>query len=56
MLLGLLKPSAGEIKINNMSFEKNRIEILKNKFYISLYRITKKTNSKAKFNSIWKII
>ena len=28
MLLGLLKPTAGEIKIDNMNFEKNRIEIL----------------------------
>ena len=57
MLLGLLKPTAGEIKIDNMNFEKNRIEILKkNKFYISLYRTAKKTYCKTKFNSLWKII
>ena len=31
MLLGLLKPSAGEIKIDNMNFEKNRIDILRSK-------------------------
>ena len=37
MLLGLLKPSAGEIKINNMSFEKNRIEILNKINFISPY-------------------
>ena len=37
MLLGLLKPSAGEIKINNMSFEKNRIEILSKINFISPY-------------------
>ena len=27
MLLGLLKPSAGEIKIDNMNYENNRIKI-----------------------------
>ena len=27
MLLGLLKPTAGEIKINKMNFENNRIDI-----------------------------
>jgi len=37
MLLGLLKPSAGEIKIDNMSFEKNRIEILSKINFISPY-------------------
>ena len=37
MLLGLLKPSAGEIKINKMSFENNRIEILKKLNFISPY-------------------
>tara|TARA_B100000287_G_scaffold432841_1_gene493110 strand:- start:782 stop:1519 length:738 start_codon:yes stop_codon:yes gene_type:complete len=37
MLLGLLKPSAGEIKINNMSFEENRIEILSKINFISPY-------------------
>ena len=37
MLLGLLKPSAGEIKINNMNFEKNRIEILSKINFISPY-------------------
>ena len=37
MLLGLLKPSSGEIKIDNMSFEKNRIEILSKINFISPY-------------------
>ena len=37
MLLGLLKPSAGEIKIDNMSFEKNRIDILSKINFISPY-------------------
>ena len=37
MLLGLLKPTAGEIKIDNMNFEKNRIEILKKINFISPY-------------------
>ena len=37
MLLGLLKPSAGEIKIDNMNFEKNRIEILSKINFISPY-------------------
>ena len=35
MLLGLLKPSAGQIKIDNMNFEKNRIEILSKINFIS---------------------
>ena len=37
MLLGLLKPSAGEIKIDNLYFEKNRIEILSKINFISPY-------------------
>ena len=37
MLLGLLKPSYGEIKIDNMNFEKNRIEILSKINFISPY-------------------
>ena len=37
MLLGLLKPSSGEIKIDNMIFEKNRIEILGKINFISPY-------------------
>ena len=37
MLLGLLKPTAGEIRINNMDFEKNKIEILSNINFISPY-------------------
>jgi len=37
MLLGLLKPSAGEIKIDNMNFERNRIEILSKINFISPY-------------------
>ncbi len=37
MLLGLLKPTAGEIKIDNMNFEKNRIDILNNINFISPY-------------------
>tara|TARA_Y100000590_G_C15398040_1_gene892706 strand:- start:24 stop:761 length:738 start_codon:yes stop_codon:yes gene_type:complete len=37
MLLGLLKPSSGEIKIDSMSFEKNRIEILSKINFISPY-------------------
>ena len=37
MLLGLLKPSSGEIKIDNMDFERNRIEILSKINFISPY-------------------
>ena len=37
MLLGLLKPTAGEIRIDNMNFEKNRIDILSNINFISPY-------------------
>ena len=37
MLLGLMKPSAGEIKIDNMNFESNRIEILSKINFISPY-------------------
>tara|TARA_B100001250_G_scaffold276090_1_gene238542 strand:- start:220 stop:957 length:738 start_codon:yes stop_codon:yes gene_type:complete len=37
MLLGLLKPSEGEIKINNMNFEKNRTDILSKINFISPY-------------------
>ncbi len=37
MLLGLLKPSAGEIKIDNMDLESNRIEILSKINFISPY-------------------
>tara|TARA_Y100000591_G_scaffold330586_1_gene361980 strand:- start:2607 stop:3344 length:738 start_codon:yes stop_codon:yes gene_type:complete len=37
MLLGLLKPSEGELKIDNMEFEKNRIEILSKINFISPY-------------------
>ncbi len=37
MLLGLLKPSSGVIKIDNMDFEKNRIEILSKINFISPY-------------------
>ena len=37
MLLGLLKPSGGEIKIDNMNIEKHRIEILSKINFISPY-------------------
>ena len=37
MLLGLLKPTTGEIKIDNMNFERNRIEILSKINFISPY-------------------
>ena len=37
MLLGLLKPSAGEIKIDKMNFETNRIDILSKINFISPY-------------------
>ncbi len=37
ILLGLLKPSAGEIKIDKMNFEKNRVEILSKINFISPY-------------------
>ena len=37
MLLGLLKPSGGEIRIDNMNFEKNRIQILSKINFISPY-------------------
>ena len=37
MLLGLLKPSSGQININGMKIEKNRIKILQNINFISPY-------------------
>jgi len=37
MLLGLLKPSTGEIKIDKMNFETNRIDILSKINFISPY-------------------
>ena len=37
MLLGLLKPTKGEIKINGMKIEKNRINILQKINFISPY-------------------
>ena len=37
MLLGLLKPSEGEIKIDKMNFEKNRVDILNKINFISPY-------------------
>ena len=37
MLLGLLKPSEGEIKIDEMGFEKNKVEILSKINFISPY-------------------
>ena len=37
MLLGLLKPTDGEIRIDNMNFETNRIEILSKINFISPY-------------------
>ena len=37
MLLGLLKPSSGEVLINGMKIEKNRIDILKKINFISPY-------------------
>ena len=37
MLLGLLKPSSGEIKIDNMDFERSRIQILSKINFISPY-------------------
>ena len=37
MLLGLLKPSEGEIKIDNMNFENNRTDILSKINFISPY-------------------
>ncbi|OUX32695.1 MAG: ABC transporter [Pelagibacteraceae bacterium TMED268] len=37
MLLGLLKPSTGQININGMKIEKNRIEILQKINFISPY-------------------
>ena len=37
MILGLLKPSSGEILVNGMKIENNRIEILKRINFISPY-------------------
>ena len=37
MLLGLLKPSSGQININGMKIEKDRIKILQNINFISPY-------------------
>ncbi len=59
MLLGLLKPSAGEIKIDNMNFEKNRIDILSKINFISPYielpkKLTIKQNLTVISNSLRK--
>ena len=57
MLLGLLKPTDGEIKIDNMNFETNRIEILSKINFISPYIETaKKAYRETKFNCLWKVI
>ena len=60
MLLGLLKPSAGEIKINKMSFENNRIEILEKINFISPYiELPKKLTvklSKSSYKQTFRIV
>ncbi len=54
MMLGLLKPSNGEIKINGKKIEKNRIDILKNINFISPYiELPKKVNCKTKSDCLW---
>ncbi len=56
MLLGLLKPSAGEIKIDNMNFEKNRIDILSKINFISPYiELPKKLTVKQNLNVYGKL-
>ncbi len=54
MILGLLKPTSGEVLINGLKIEENPNEILQKINFISLiYRIAKKVNGKTKFNCIW---
>ena len=59
MMLGLLKPTSGEIRIDNMSFEKNRIEILNKINFISPYiELPKKLTVKQNlivFGKLYKI-
>ena len=57
MMLGLLKPSNGEILIDGINIEKNRIEILKKINFISPYiELPKKIECKTKLNCLWKVI
>ena len=56
MILGLIRPTKGEVLINNkdIEIEKNRINVLeKNELYISLCRTSKKTISQRKLNCLW---
>ena len=56
MLLGLLKPSNGEIKINGMKIEENRIKILQKINFISPYiELPKKLTVKQNLNVYGKL-
>ena len=56
MLLGLLKPSSGEIKINGMKIEENRIKILQKINFISPYiELPKKLTVKQNLNVYGKL-
>ena len=53
MILGLLKPTSGEILIDGEKIEKKKNrDFKKNKFYFSIYRASKKTYCKTKFNCL----
>ena len=57
MMLGLLKPSNGEIIIDGKKIEENRIETLQKINFISPYiELPKKAYSKTKLNCILQII
>mgnify|MGYP003956129015 CR=1 FL=1 len=56
MILGLLKPSGGEIKINGMKIEENRINILQKINFISPYiELPKKLTVKQNLNVYGKL-
>jgi len=56
MILGLLKPSGGEIKINGMKIEENRINILQRINFISPYiELPKKLTVKQNLNVYGKL-
>ena len=57
MILGLLKPTSGEVLINGKNIETNKISLLHNMNFISPYvELPKKIDSKTKLNCVWKAI
>ena len=56
MILGLLKPTSGEILINGFNIENNRIKLLQKINFISPYIELPKKLTVTKSYSLWQII